>query len=186
MTITKMMKPMIDILNSLNRKLLSTILLSSPAIMLPLRVKDWDRALVESTAATLLDEESNIPACCTQNTRPAITTQFKPSNASSLPLPKEPAESQPTNAHVVEEHTESQPTNSPVLEEPAETQHKMTPKITGRGSSWLQKESWTQLGYQSHQRFGGLPYGQLQGEGIGMENLHVEPSQHQPPHGNVH
>ena len=34
MTITKMMKPMIDILNSLYRKLLSTILLSSPAIML--------------------------------------------------------------------------------------------------------------------------------------------------------
>lgn len=65
MTITKMMKPMIDILNSLNMKLLSTILLSSPVIMLPLRVKDWDRALVESTAATLLDEESNIPACCT-------------------------------------------------------------------------------------------------------------------------
>ncbi|KAI5441651.1 hypothetical protein KIW84_010925 [Lathyrus oleraceus] len=41
-------------------------------------------------------------------------------------------------------------------------------------------------GYQSHQRFGGLPYGQSQGEGIGMENLHVEPSQHQPPHENVH
>ena len=41
-------------------------------------------------------------------------------------------------------------------------------------------------GYQSHQRFGGLPYGQSQGEGIGMENLHVDPSQHQPPHGNVH
>lgn len=34
MTITKMKKPMIDILNSLNRKLLSTILLSSPTIML--------------------------------------------------------------------------------------------------------------------------------------------------------
>ncbi|XP_050908336.1 pentatricopeptide repeat-containing protein At5g56310-like, partial [Lathyrus oleraceus] len=33
-------------------------------------------------------------------------------------------------------------------------------------------------GYQSHQRFGGLPYGQSQGEGIGMENLHVEPSQY--------
>ncbi|KAI5446656.1 hypothetical protein KIW84_014485 [Lathyrus oleraceus] len=53
----------------------------------PLRVKDWDRALVEFTTVTLLDEESNIPACCTQNTRPAITAQFKPSNASSLPLP---------------------------------------------------------------------------------------------------
>lgn len=46
---------------------------------------------------------------------------------------------------MVEEHTESQPTNSPVQEEPAETQHKTAPKITGRGSSWLQKESWTQL-----------------------------------------
>ncbi|KAI5446655.1 hypothetical protein KIW84_014484 [Lathyrus oleraceus] len=148
MTITKMMKPMIDILYSLNRKLLSTILLSSPTIMLVRMAIDefgtaavrnaW--ALVEFTAATLLDEESNIPAYCTQNTRPAITSQFKPSNVS-----KKPAESQPTNAHVVEEHTESQPTNSPVLEEPAETQHKTTPKITGRGSSWLQKESWTQL-----------------------------------------
>lgn len=41
-------------------------------------------------------------------------------------------------------------------------------------------------GYQSHQRFGGLPYGQSQSEEIGMENLHVEPSQHLPPHGNVH
>jgi hypothetical protein len=27
--------------------------------MQPLRVKDWDRALVEFTAAMLLDEESN-------------------------------------------------------------------------------------------------------------------------------
>lgn len=101
MTITKMMKPMIDILNSLYRKLLSTILLSSPAIMLvrmaidkfgtaavrnawydpkqvsehvlsgytqPLRVKDWDRALVEFTAATLLDEESN--------TKPALSKRL--------------------------------------------------------------------------------------------------------------
>ncbi|CAK8567746.1 unnamed protein product [Lathyrus sativus] len=101
MTITKMMKPMIDILNSLYRKLLSAILLSSPAIMLvrmaidkfgtaavrnswydpkqvsehvlsgytkPLRVKDWDRALVEFTAATLLDEESK--------TKPALSKRL--------------------------------------------------------------------------------------------------------------
>lgn len=53
----------------------------------PLRVKDWDMALAEFTAAMLLDEESNIPVCCTQNTQPAITAQFKPSNASNLPLP---------------------------------------------------------------------------------------------------
>ncbi|KAL5075376.1 hypothetical protein RYX36_014360 [Vicia faba] len=101
MAITKMMKPMIDILNSLYRKLLSTILLSSPAIMLvrmaidkfgtaavrnawydpkqvsehvlggytkPLRVKDWDRALVEFTAASLLDEEPN--------TKPALSKRL--------------------------------------------------------------------------------------------------------------
>ncbi|KAI5438133.1 hypothetical protein KIW84_024033 [Lathyrus oleraceus] len=134
MTITKMMKPMIDILNSLYRKLLSTILLSSPAIMLvrmaidkfgtaavrnvrydpkqvsehvlsgytqPLRVKDWDRALVEFTAATLLDEESNIPVCCTQNTQPAITGQFKPSNASNIPLPNLSNKSKKQNAGII-------------------------------------------------------------------------------------
>ncbi|XP_058786648.1 uncharacterized protein LOC131661209 [Vicia villosa] len=100
-TITKMMKPMIDLLNSLYRKLLSAILLSSPAIMLvrmaidkfgtaavrnswydpkqvsehvlsgytkPLRVKDWDRALVEFTAAALLDEEPN--------TKPALSKRL--------------------------------------------------------------------------------------------------------------
>ncbi|KAI5445891.1 hypothetical protein KIW84_013932 [Lathyrus oleraceus] len=68
--------------------------------------------------------------------------ESKPSHAQ---VTEELDESQPTNAHVVEEHTESQPTNSPVLEEPAETQHKTTPKVTDRVSSWLQKESWTQL-----------------------------------------
>ncbi|GAU42582.1 hypothetical protein TSUD_302980 [Trifolium subterraneum] len=99
--ITEMMKPMINILNSLYRKLLSAILRSSPAIMLvrmaidkfgtaavrnswydpkqvsehvlsgytkPLRVKDWDRALVEFTAAMLLDEESN--------TKPAVSKRL--------------------------------------------------------------------------------------------------------------
>jgi len=37
-------------------------------------------------------------------------------------------------------------------------------------------------GQQSHQHFGDLSYGQLQGGGIRMGNLHVEPSQRQPPH----
>ncbi|XP_058785332.1 protein ESSENTIAL FOR POTEXVIRUS ACCUMULATION 1-like isoform X2 [Vicia villosa] len=41
-------------------------------------------------------------------------------------------------------------------------------------------------GHQSHQHFGGLSYGQLQGGGLGMGNLHVEPSQWQPPHENFH
>ncbi|MED6220267.1 hypothetical protein PIB30_043300 [Stylosanthes scabra] len=91
-TIAKMMRGMINMLNSVYRKLLSAILRSSVAIMLvrmainkfgtsavrnawydpkqvadhilsgytkPLRAKDWDKALVEFTAAMLLDEESN-------------------------------------------------------------------------------------------------------------------------------
>jgi len=37
-------------------------------------------------------------------------------------------------------------------------------------------------GQQSHQHFADLSYGQLQGGGIPMRNLHVEPSQRQPPH----
>ncbi|CAI8599988.1 unnamed protein product [Vicia faba] len=41
-------------------------------------------------------------------------------------------------------------------------------------------------GHQSHQHFGGLSYGQLQGGGIRMGNLHVEPSQRQPPLENFH
>ncbi|CAK8568989.1 unnamed protein product [Lathyrus sativus] len=41
-------------------------------------------------------------------------------------------------------------------------------------------------GHQSQQQFGGLSYGQLQGGGIGIGNLHVEPSQRQPPNENVH
>ncbi|XP_015945021.1 uncharacterized protein LOC107470145 isoform X1 [Arachis duranensis] len=89
--IAKMMRGMINMLNSLYRKFLSAILRSSVAIMLvrmainkfgtsavrnawydpkqvsddvlsgytkPLRIKDWDKALVEFTAAMLLDEES--------------------------------------------------------------------------------------------------------------------------------
>lgn len=67
----------------------------------PLRVKDWDRALVEFTVAMLLDEESNIPACYTHNTQPAITAQFKPSNASNLPLPNLSNKSKKQNAGII-------------------------------------------------------------------------------------
>ncbi|KAI5398372.1 hypothetical protein KIW84_063964 [Lathyrus oleraceus] len=92
-----------------SRKLFSTILFSSPTIMLVRMAIDkfgtaavrnaW--ALVEFTAATLLDEESNIPACCTQNTQPAITAQFKPSNASNLPLPNLSNKSKKHNAGII-------------------------------------------------------------------------------------
>ncbi|KAK4277678.1 hypothetical protein QN277_015638 [Acacia crassicarpa] len=97
--ITKMMKGMINMLNSLYRKFLSAVLRSALATTLirmvidkfgiaavrnawydpnkvdenvidgytkPLGTKDWDRALVEFTAATLLDEESKTKPTVTQ------------------------------------------------------------------------------------------------------------------------
>ncbi|XP_054798272.1 uncharacterized protein LOC129303178 isoform X2 [Prosopis cineraria] len=97
--ITKMMKGMINMLNSLYRKFLSAVLRTALATMLvrmvidkfgiaavrnawydpnqvnehvidgytkPLRTKDWDRALVEFTAAMLLDEESKTKPPLTQ------------------------------------------------------------------------------------------------------------------------
>ncbi|XP_028778906.1 uncharacterized protein LOC114735384 [Neltuma alba] len=97
--ITKMMKGMINMLNSLYRKFLSAVLHTALATTVvrmvidkfgiaavrnawydpnrvdehvidgytkPLRTKDWDRALVEFTAATLLDEESKTKPPVTQ------------------------------------------------------------------------------------------------------------------------
>ncbi|KAK7270903.1 hypothetical protein RJT34_26410 [Clitoria ternatea] len=48
--------------------------------------------------------------------------------------------SKPTNVQVIKELTEAQRTNEQVIQDLAKNQH-----TTGRGASWLQKQSWTQL-----------------------------------------
>ncbi|XP_047264242.1 2-hydroxy-6-oxononadienedioate/2-hydroxy-6-oxononatrienedioate hydrolase isoform X8 [Capsicum annuum] len=57
-TITRLVKGMGDMITSIYKKALSAFLRSAIGIMLPLRVKDWDRALVEYTVAMLTDSAS--------------------------------------------------------------------------------------------------------------------------------
>ncbi|XP_061344012.1 protein REPRESSOR OF SILENCING 3 [Gastrolobium bilobum] len=61
--------------------------------------------------------------------------------------------SKPTNTQVIKELAESQPTNKPVINELAEAQHNVAPNKTGRGASWLQKQSWTQLVRENNSSF---------------------------------
>ncbi|KAK7350779.1 hypothetical protein VNO77_09722 [Canavalia gladiata] len=56
---------------------------------------------------------------------------------------------EPTNTESIKEFAKAQPTNKQVIEDLAESQQNAapnkTPDKTGRGASWLQKQSWTQL-----------------------------------------
>ncbi|RDX62643.1 Nucleolar protein 8 [Mucuna pruriens] len=61
--------------------------------------------------------------------------------------------SKPANTQVIKELAEAQPTNKQVKEDVTEHQHIVTPKKTGRGASWLQKQSWTQLVRESNNLF---------------------------------
>ncbi|CAL0320192.1 unnamed protein product [Lupinus luteus] len=66
------------------------------------------------------------------------------------------SEAEPTDAQVIEEHAEAEPTSAQVIEEHAEaepTDKNVAPKKTGRGASWLQKESWTQLVRENNSSF---------------------------------
>lgn len=65
----------------------------------------------------------------------------------------EPAEVQPINKGVMNEPTEAHPTHKQVTNELAETQHNVAPNNTGRGASWLRKQSWTQLVSPSNNSF---------------------------------
>ncbi|XP_019416983.1 PREDICTED: uncharacterized protein LOC109328135 isoform X2 [Lupinus angustifolius] len=69
---------------------------------------------------------------------------------------EEHAEAEPTGAQVIEEHAEAEPTSAQVIEEHTEaepTDKNVVPKKTGRGASWLQKESWTQLVRENNSSF---------------------------------
>ncbi|KAG4946822.1 hypothetical protein JHK84_043104 [Glycine max] len=63
--------------------------------------------------------------------------------------------SKPTNPHVIEELVEAQPTNKQVIEDVTNNKHNVAvaPNKTGRGSSWLQKQSWTQMVSQNNNSF---------------------------------
>ncbi|KAF1870484.1 hypothetical protein Lal_00003690 [Lupinus albus] len=66
------------------------------------------------------------------------------------------AEAPPSGTQVIEEHAEAQTTGTQVIEEHAEAQptdKNVAPKKTGRGASWLQKESWTQLVRENNSSF---------------------------------
>jgi len=61
--------------------------------------------------------------------------------------------SNPTNTQVIKEHAEAQPTNKQVIEAVTENQHNVVPNKTGRGASWLQKQSWTQMVSENNNSF---------------------------------
>ncbi|KAG5012247.1 hypothetical protein JHK86_024508 [Glycine max] len=61
--------------------------------------------------------------------------------------------SKPADAPVIEEHAEAQPTNKQVIEDVANNKHNVAPNKTGRGASWLQKQSWTQMVGQNNNSF---------------------------------
>ncbi|KAL5991393.1 hypothetical protein ACLOJK_012301 [Asimina triloba] len=56
--VLQMVKGMMDMIGSLYKKALCAILHSSIALMLPLKVRDWDKALLEYTLAILTDSGS--------------------------------------------------------------------------------------------------------------------------------
>jgi len=66
---------------------------------------------------------------------------------------KEHAEAQPTNTQVIKELVEARPTNKQVIEDVTENQHDVAPNKTGRGASWLQKQSWTQMVSENNNSF---------------------------------
>ncbi|KAJ1437034.1 Nucleolar protein 8 [Sesbania bispinosa] len=62
--------------------------------------------------------------------------------------------SKPTNTtEVIKETAEAEPANKLVINEIAEAQHNVGPNKTGRGASWLQKQSWTQLVNENNNLF---------------------------------
>ncbi|CAJ1975654.1 unnamed protein product [Sphenostylis stenocarpa] len=54
-------------------------------------------------------------------------------------------ESNRTNTQVIKDLAEAQPTNEQVIEDITENPHHVAANKTGRGTSWLQKQSWTQM-----------------------------------------
>ncbi|QCE13675.1 hypothetical protein DEO72_LG11g670 [Vigna unguiculata] len=67
------------------------------------------------------------------------------SNPTNTQAIKEHADAQPTDTQVIKELAEAQPANKEVIEDVTENQHNVAPNKTGRGASWLQKQSWTQM-----------------------------------------
>ncbi|XP_027330341.1 uncharacterized protein LOC113846366 [Abrus precatorius] len=59
----------------------------------------------------------------------------------------------PTDTEVIEELAETQPTNNQVTQDLAESEQNVAPNKTGRGASWLQKQSWTQLVRENNNSF---------------------------------
>lgn len=74
----------------------------------------------------------------------------KPTNTQVI---EEPAEAHPTKNQVIKVPAEAQPTNNQVINEHAETQDNAASKKTGRGASWLRKQSWTQLVNENNSSF---------------------------------
>ncbi|ESW10529.1 hypothetical protein PHAVU_009G217200 [Phaseolus vulgaris] len=66
---------------------------------------------------------------------------------------KDQTEAQPTNTQVIKDHTAAQPTNKQVIKDVTENQHDVAPNKTGRGASWLQKQSWTQMVSENNNSF---------------------------------
>ncbi|CAJ1975651.1 unnamed protein product [Sphenostylis stenocarpa] len=62
-------------------------------------------------------------------------------------------ESNRTNTQVIKDLAEAQPTNEQVIEDITENQHHVAANKTGRGTSWLQKQSWTQMVGENNNSF---------------------------------
>ncbi|KAK7411721.1 hypothetical protein VNO78_03158 [Psophocarpus tetragonolobus] len=123
-----------------------------------------------------LNSSKNHPRCdnlCTSMSTNEAENMEKVGHLESKPtdteLIKEPAEGQPTDTQVIEdtdtqviedtdtqvikEAAEAQPTNKQVIEDVTENQHNVAPDKTGRGASWLQKQSWTQMVSENNNSF---------------------------------
>ncbi|OIV97293.1 hypothetical protein TanjilG_07045 [Lupinus angustifolius] len=85
-----------------------------------------------------------------------VIKELAEAEPTSTQVIEEHAEAEPTGAQVIEEHAEAEPTSAQVIEEHTEaepTDKNVVPKKTGRGASWLQKESWTQLVRENNSSF---------------------------------
>ncbi|BAT79944.1 hypothetical protein LR48_Vigan721s000200 [Vigna angularis] len=65
------------------------------------------------------------------------------SNPTNTQVIKENADAQPTHTQVTKELAEA--ANKEMIEDVTKNQHNVAPNKTGRGASWLQKQSWTQM-----------------------------------------
>lgn len=88
-----------------------------------------------------------------QLTNKQVIEELAEAQPTNTQVIEELAEAQLTNTQVIEEFAEAQHTNKHVNQDLAENQHNVAPNKTGRGASWLRKQSWTQLVSENNNSF---------------------------------